>query len=156
MHHPQPPFNPYQGPRPAQHANPLGVDERTAASFAHLAFFVAPLLGPALLLALSPKALVFSRQTAAQALVLQVATYATAFVAPVIGSVAFWLLIATADRRDAERLAWGLQFVPLLLIFLPWMLGLWGSVSAAIAAKRGIVWRVPLLGGLAGRVAGSN
>ncbi len=155
MHQQQPPFQRFpQGPA-GPPANPLGLDERTAASFAHLAFFVLPLLGPALILASSNKGQL-SRYAAAHALVLQVTIYVCAFVGPLIGGIAFWLLVVSAHRRDAEHFAVGMQFVPLLLMLLPWILGVWGSVSAAIDAKHGIVWRMPLLGRIADRIAGPN
>ncbi len=136
---------------PTRHAPAPGPG--TNALLAHLSFFLIPVLVPALFVATTPKG-EFTRRVAAQALATQGLTYAFVVALAILTSIGFVVLQLSLDPRTAKDIVPFLVVVPALAMFLPWVLGLWGSIAGAMAAHRGVVWRLPLFGGLAERLFG--
>lgn len=134
-------------------AGPMGLDEQTAGTVAHLCFFLFPVAGP-LAIALTSARGTASRQMASQAAAVQIATYVGMFVSYVVMMIVMGVLMHAMRGDHLERLAMALFALPLLVLVVIWLLGLWGSVAGASAANRGVVWRMPLLGRAADAVLG--
>ena len=152
-HHGPLPGAPWPGAAPRGSAGPLGLDDKATGALAHLCFFIVPVVGPVLIALMSPRGHA-SRQMASQAAAVQIASYVGIVVSYVSSMIAVGVLAHSMTGREVERLAPMLALLPLLVMGLAWLLGLWGSIAGASAANRGVVWRLPLLGRLAEAVLG--